>query len=155
MPDFSSSDRHSEAEILTPKIQDKLSVWEGVQDLEARRLAQLESLAKLMDAQFNIPFLPIPIGLDTLIGLIPGIGDTISLVISSSIVLGAKNLGVSSRDMGRMGFNIFIDWLIGLVPIIGDLFDIGWRGNLRNVKILREMMEKKWADEREQILIDL
>ncbi len=155
MPDFSSSDRQSEAEILTPKIQDKLSVWEEEQDLEAHRLTQLEGLAKLMDAQFNIPFLPIPIGLDTLIGLIPGIGDTISLVISSGIVLGAKKLGVGSRDLGRMGFNIFIDWLIGLVPIIGDLFDVGWRGNIRNVKILREVMEKKWADEREQILIDL
>jgi len=70
MPDFSSSDRQSEAEILTPKIQDKLSVWEDERDLEAHRLAQLEGLAKLMDAQFNIPFLPIPIGLDTLIGLI-------------------------------------------------------------------------------------
>ena len=152
MSDINYSNQQSEVEILTPKAQDNLAIWSEQQALEARRLEQLEGLAKLMDAQFNIPFSPIPIGLDSIVGLIPGIGDTISLAVSGSIVLGAKKLGVGSRHLGRMGFNIFIDWLIGLVPIIGDLFDVGWRGNIRNVKILREALEARWQVERDDIV---
>lgn len=132
-------------EIITPAAYERLKIRLNKQEAEAIQLARLEALARLMDAQFNIPFLPIPIGLDTLIGLIPGIGDTISLGVSSYIILAASRLGVPKRHLIRMGGNMLIDWVIGLVPIIGDIFDIGWRGNLRNVKIAREEIEKRWS----------
>jgi hypothetical protein len=105
-----------------------------------------------MDAQFAVPFTPIRLGLDTLIGLIPGIGDTISFGVSAYIILQAGRLGANSAQLLRMVFNSFIDWLIGLVPVIGDLFDIGWRSNLRNTAFLREIMEDKWAKERADLL---
>ena len=139
-------------EILNRDAQERLSLWSEKRALELRQLERLEALAKLMDAQFNIPFLPVPIGLDTLIGLIPGIGDTVSLAVASGIVINAKKLGVGPRNLGRMGFNIFIDWLIGLVPVIGDIFDIGWKGNIRNVRILREALEAHWQVERDEIV---
>jgi len=142
----------SEFEIITPAAQVKLVELDERQAREAVQLARLESVANVMDAQFKLPVLGLPIGLDTIIGLIPGIGDTISLGVAASIVYSAKRLGLGSRHMGRMGFNIFVDWLIGLVPIIGDLFDIGWRGNIRNVTIAREVLEQKWADERDAII---
>lgn len=141
-------------DIISPAAQQRLLVLEERQVKELAQLENLESVARLMDAQFKIPGLPIPIGLDTIIGLIPGIGDTISLGVAASIVYGAKRLGVGSRHMGRMGYNIFVDWLIGLVPIVGDLFDIGWRGNIKNVTIAREVMEEKWAREREAALYE-
>ena len=144
----------SEPEIITPDAQLRLVELNAKHEVEAAQLAQLESIAKLMDTQFNVPLLPIPIGLDFLIGLIPGIGDTISLGVAGSIVYGSKRMGVGKRHMGRMTFNIFIDWLIGLVPVIGDLFDIGWRGNIRNVRIAREALERRWAQEREAAMRD-
>jgi len=140
-------------EIITPAAQNRLDDLEARHEQEATQLAQLESLAKLMDAQFNIPLLPIPIGLDTIIGLIPGVGDTISLGVAGYIVLGAHRMDMPKGQLAQMGGNILIDWIIGLVPIIGDLFDVGWRGNMRNVKIARAHLEARWATERENALI--
>jgi len=143
---------HSTAEIITPSAQLRLEELDAQQISEAVQLERLEALAKLMDARFHLPILPVPIGLDTIIGLIPGIGDTISLGVSGVIVAGAKKLGIPNRHLIQMGANIFVDWLIGLVPVIGDLFDIGWQGNLRNVKIARAHLEARWAQDKADAL---
>lgn len=115
---------------------------------ERSRLNHIENLAQTMDAAFTIPGTSIPLGVDTIVGLIPGIGDTLSLGIAGYIVQQASTLGAKKRHVGRMLVNIFIDWLIGLIPLIGDIFDIGWRGNLRNARIIRGVCEKRWAKER-------
>ncbi|MEP3889927.1 MAG: DUF4112 domain-containing protein [Hellea sp.] len=107
-----------------------------------KRVVHIESLAKMMDSQFAIPGTQLHLGIDTLIGLIPGIGDTISLGIAGYIVFHAKRLGARKRTLSRMVYNIFIDWLIGLVPIIGDFFDMGWKGNNKNAALLRSAMER-------------
>ncbi len=106
-------------------------------DIETKVRA-VESLARLMDSQFPLPGTKLNIGLDAIIGLIPGIGDTISLSIAGYIIMQSARLGVGSRIIIQMIINIFIDWLIGLIPIIGDFFDIGWKGNLKNAALLRE-----------------
>lgn len=139
-------------EIITPAAQLRLQALDETQALEAAHLERLEALAKLMDTRFNLPFLPMPIGLDAIIGLIPGIGDTISLGISGVIVAGSYKLNLPKRHIAKMGGNIFVDWIIGLVPIIGDLFDVGWQGNLRNVRIARAHLEARWAEERADAL---
>lgn len=140
------------SEILTPAAQLRLQELELRHGSELVQLERLEAVAKLMDARFTLPILPIPIGLDTIVGLIPGIGDTISLGISATIVAGAKKLDMPQQHIYQMGANIFVDWLIGLVPVIGDLFDIGWQGNMRNVRIARAHLESRWAEEREAVL---
>ncbi len=139
----------SEAEILLPAAQIRLSELEDRHENEAAQLERLEAIANLMDARFKLPILPVPIGLDTIIGLVPGIGDTISLGVSGVIVAGARRLDIPTRHLSVMGGNILIDWAIGLVPIVGDLFDVGWQGNVRNVKIARAHLEDRWARERE------
>jgi hypothetical protein len=144
----------SDPQIITPAAQIRLDDLVIKHEQEAAQLAQLEALAKLMDAQFNIPLLPIPIGLDTIIGLIPGVGDTISLGVAGYIVFGARRIKMPVGHLTRMGGNIFIDWAIGLIPIVGDLFDVGWRGNIRNVKIAREHLEDRWTNERAAALRD-
>ncbi len=140
------------AEIVPPHLNQVLDALEARQAQQWAQLNHLEGIARLMDAQFAVPFTPIRLGLDTLIGLIPGIGDTISFGVSAYIILQAGRLGANSAQLLRMVFNSFIDWLIGLVPVIGDLFDIGWRSNLRNTAFLREVMEDKWAKERADLL---
>lgn len=104
------------------------------------RISALEDIADLMDAKFTIPATSIGVGLDSIIGLIPGIGDTVSLGVSGWVVYQSYKLGVRKRTLTRMAFNIFVDWLIGLLPLIGDIFDIGWKANIRNVRLLRRSL---------------
>lgn len=106
-------------------------------DIESR-VQGIEQLAELMDSQFSLPGTKMRIGVDTLIGLIPGIGDTISLSIAGYIVCQSAQLGIGTQRIMQMIINIFVDWLIGLIPIIGDFFDIGWKGNLKNAALLRD-----------------
>jgi len=131
-----------------PNIQDALLVRHAA---ERAQLERVESLAKTMDAAFMIPGTRIPLGLDTIVGLVPGIGDTVSLGVAAYIASHGIGLKAKRRHMMRMGGNIFLDWLIGLVPLVGDIFDIGWRGNLRNAALLRQITEDRWADERAKV----
>jgi len=118
---------------------------------ERAQLERAESLAKMMDAAFTIPGTQIPLGVDTIVGLIPAVGDTVSLGFAGYIASHGIGLKAKKRHMVRMGSNIFIDWLIGLVPLIGDIFDIGWRGNLRNAALMRKITEDRWAKERAEV----
>ena len=108
-------------------------------DVELQRLA---ALADLMDARFQIPGIPIRFGLDGLIGLIPGIGDTINLSIAGYIVFQGYRLGARRRDLILMLANIIFDWFMGLIPLIGDIFDVTWKGNLRNIRILENALRR-------------
>lgn len=138
---------HAEPEIIPPAAALRLEALQEQHEAEEKQLARLEALADLMDTRFNIPVLPMPIGLDTIVGLIPVFGDTISFGVSGVIVGGAHRLKIPKRHLAQMGGNLLIDWIIGLVPIIGDIFDIGWQGNVRNVKIARSVLEARWESE--------
>lgn len=108
----------------------------------AAELAAITRLATLMDSQFKIPGTDIRLGIDTIIGFVPGLGDSLGLLVSVYIIYRARRLGAKNRDMLRMAANIGLDWLVGLVPLIGDLFDLGWKANLRNVAILEQRLAK-------------
>jgi len=144
----------STPEIIPPHKTDALDALEAQQAQEWAHCERLKKLAVTMDAKFKIPGVPLPIGLDSIVGLIPGIGDTISLAVAGYIVVGAARLGADSAVLFRMVLNIFIDWLIGLIPIIGDLFDIGWQGNMRNMRLLETKLEARWEAERTALLRD-
>ena len=101
-------------------------------------LLKLDQLADLMDNKLVIPGTGIRVGLDSIIGLVPGIGDTASLAISAYIVHKAHKAGVHPVKLGRMISNIMVDWAIGIVPFIGDIFDIGFKANRRNVDLLKD-----------------
>ena len=115
----------------------------------------VEKLARLMDSRFNIPGIPVKLGLDTIIGLIPGVGDTIGLGISGFIIAQAKRVGVSRTTLYKMIANVFIDWLIGIIPVLGDLFDWGWQANNRNARLLRRDFEKYINEGDESQMIDV
>jgi hypothetical protein len=108
------------------------------QQYKQRGLKQLGHLAKLMDAQFRIPGTDIRFGLDGIIGLIPGAGDLSTFAVSGYMVWVMANNGASGFVLAKMTFNILIDALIGSIPIIGDVFDIAFKANMRNMRLMQE-----------------
>jgi len=107
-----------------------------------RGLKQLDRLAKLMDAQFRIPGTDIRFGLDGIIGLIPGAGDLSTFAVSGYMLWIMANNGASGFVLARMTLNILIDALIGSIPILGDIFDIAFKANMRNMRLMQEHYEE-------------
>jgi hypothetical protein len=100
-------------------------------------LHRVARLAYWLDDRFRIPGTRRRIGVDGLLGLIPGIGDTAAALIASYIVLEAARLGVPKSMLARMLANVGIDYVIGLVPLVGDVADLAWKANRRNARMLR------------------
>lgn len=111
---------------------------------EDTRLAAVRALAKLMDTAITLPGTNVKVGLDSLIGLIPGVGDLIGSAIAGYIVLVASHMGVSRIVIARMMLNLGIDAVVGVVPVVGDLLDVAWKANVKNV----ELLERALADPR-------
>jgi hypothetical protein len=107
------------------------------------RIARLDKLATLLDIAFRIPFTKFRFGVDGLIGLAPGFGDIVTTGLSLWIVHEAYQLGVPRQLLLRMIGNVAIDGMVGAVPVAGDVFDVLWRANRRNVRILREHFERE------------
>lgn len=91
-----------------------------------------------MDSQFRIPGTTMRFGFDGIIGLVPGIGDLISLGISSYLMSSAVKNGASSYVVARMALNTGVDAIIGSIPILGDIFDVAFKANMRNVRLLQQ-----------------
>jgi hypothetical protein len=108
-------------------------------------LEQVNRLAWLLDNAIPIPVINYRIGLDALIGLIPGLGDTAGLLMSSFIVIQAVRLGAPGATLMRMVLNIAIEALIGLIPILGDVFDATFKANARNVRLLTLAVDPQQA----------
>lgn len=109
-------------------------------------LQRVARLAYWLDDRFRIPGTRRRIGVDGLLGLIPGIGDTATALIASYIVLEAARLGVPKNMLARMLANVGIDYVIGLVPLVGDLADLAWKANRRNARMLRDHLMERRGD---------
>ena len=107
---------------------------------------RLESIAALLDTAFLVPGTNIRFGLDGLIGLVPGIGDTLTTAMSCWLIYEAHQLGAPRQLITRMIGNVALDGFVGSVPLIGDAFDVMWRSNRRNMKLLREWLERNERD---------
>ena len=108
-----------------------------------QRLARLEALAKLLDVAFVLPGTNIRYGIDGLIGLIPVVGDIITTAISLWLVREARALGAPWHVTARMLANVAVDGVVGIVPLAGDAFDVMFRANVRNVRLLKRWMDKQ------------
>jgi len=98
----------------------------------------LERLSWLMDDLIRVPGLGWRFGLDAIVGLIPGFGDTATSLVSFYILVAAVRYRVPKVTLLRMGLNIGIDYLLGALPLAGDLFDAWWKSNQMNIDLLRE-----------------
>ena len=101
---------------------------------------RMEFVAQLLDSAFVLPGTNKRVGIDAIIGLVPGIGDVVTTVLSSYVIWEARNLGVSRLALGRMLANLAIHASVGSIPVIGDVFDAFFRVNQRNMRIVRAQL---------------
>jgi hypothetical protein len=117
-----------------PLFGDKLQKPWSPQD--EVRLKRIRLLSRLLDEQFRIPGTTYRVGLDGLLGLIPGIGDAAGALLSTYILYEAIRLGVPRTVLLRMIANIGIDTVGGAIPVVGDIFDMAWKTNKKNAALL-------------------
>ena len=105
-------------------------------------LRRIEIVEHLLERSFTIPGINQPVGLDAIAGLVPVVGDLVSGALGAYIVWEANNLGMPKWKLWRMAGNIAFDTAIGAIPVAGDLFDVMFRSNSRNLRIVRRHLEK-------------
>jgi hypothetical protein len=91
-----------------------------------------------MDTVFEVPGLGVRFGLDSILGLVPGLGDTATSLISFYILTAAVRRQVPKITVMRMALNVGIDYIFGSVPVLGDLFDVWWKSNTRNLELIQK-----------------
>jgi hypothetical protein len=113
----------------------------GLTRVSNAKMAQARALAKLLDRAVRIPGTNVRLGLDALLGLIPGGGDLAGAIFSGYLILLGSRMGLPSHVMMRMIANVAIDTIVGTVPILGDLFDVAWKSNTRNLALLEQFAD--------------
>ena len=98
----------------------------------------LEQLSHWMDGLFRIPGTSWRFGLDALVGLIPGVGDTATTLVGFYVLAAGVRYRVPKVTLLRMGLNIAVDYVFGAIPFVGDLFDAAWKSNKKNIELLRQ-----------------
>ena len=109
--------------------------------LQSVKVRQLRKLSDLLDNAIRVPGTSYGVGIDPLLGLIPGGGDFLGGLISVYILFSAATMGLPKETLTRMASNIVFDSLAGIVPVFGDLFDVAWKANSKNMDILEGHLE--------------
>ena len=105
---------------------------------ESADLVRLRSIARILDNAVELPGTKFRVGLDALLGLIPGVGDVVGFLVGTYILTTAVRLGIPKAVIGQMLLNIGTDAALGSVPLAGDVFDAAWRANSKNVALLEK-----------------
>jgi Domain of unknown function (DUF4112) len=103
---------------------------------------RVEALEQLLERSFHIPGTKVPVGLDSIIGLVPVVGDLVTAAMGAYMVWEARNLGMSKFHLMRMAANVGIDTALGAIPLAGDAFDFLWRSNSKNLRIIKKHLDK-------------
>lgn len=103
---------------------------------------RIEMLEQVLEGLVSIPGTKQRIGLDAILGFVPVVGDLVTAAMSSYLVWEARNLGLPKLQLARMAANVGIDTAIGAVPVVGDLFDIAFRSNRKNLRIIRRHLDR-------------
>ncbi|MGA0531832.1 DUF4112 domain-containing protein [Hansschlegelia sp. KR7-227] len=104
---------------------------------QAASLEQLDRLADMLDTRWRIPGTGWRFGVDAVAGLVPGVGDVATGLISAYMVKRAYDLGAPKHILVRMVGNVALDTVVGSVPVLGSVFDFAFKANRRNMKLLR------------------
>ncbi len=103
---------------------------------------RVEALEVLLERSFHIPGTRIPVGLDSIVGLVPVLGDLVTAAMGAYMVWEARNLGMSKWHLMRMTANVGIDTALGAIPLVGDAFDFVWKSNSKNLRIIKKHLDK-------------
>ena len=103
---------------------------------------RIETMEALLEGLFVLPGTRFRVGLDSIVGLIPVIGDVATALMGSWIVWEARNLGMPKWQIARMAANVGVDTLIGMIPFAGDLFDLAFKWNTKNLRIIRKHLDR-------------
>ncbi|MEC4983675.1 MAG: DUF4112 domain-containing protein [Oscillatoria sp. PMC 1068.18] len=107
-------------------------------DERLKTLKRIRKLSRLMDTAIGIPGTKFRIGIDPIIGLVPGAGDLVSTAFSAYIIYLATRFRLPGEDLRKMIFNVGLEFVIGTVPLFGDIFDAFYKSNIRNLEILEK-----------------
>lgn len=118
----------------------------NTQDGERARLEELERLAYLLDSRWRIPGTSWRFGLDGVASVVPGIGDGAAGLVSAYILWKAAKLGAAPHVLVRMAGNVALDTLVGSVPVLGTVFDVAFKANNRNIRLLRRHLERRLGE---------
>jgi Domain of unknown function (DUF4112) len=118
----------------------RMSLPTGSDPADVRR--RIEAMERLLERTFTIPGVNMPVGLDAIVGLVPVAGDLISAGLGAYIVWEASNLGLPRWKLWRMAGNVLFDSAVGAIPVAGDVFDLLFRSNTRNLRIVKRHLDK-------------
>lgn len=110
-------------------------------------LQRLDRFSRFTDSSIGLPFTRFKIGVEAIVGLIPGIGDAVGLAMAGYVLMEAQRAGASSDVKRRMLRNIGVDFVVGLIPVVGDAFDAVYKANTRNTRLLRDYLNAQLAVE--------
>ena len=128
---------------VSPDQIDALFAGLGIDTRDPQKIRQrVETLELLLERSLVIPGINRAVGLDSILGLVPVIGDVITAAMGAYIVWEARNLGMSKWQLTRMAGNVAFDAVIGAVPVAGDAFDFLFRSNSRNLRIIKRHLDK-------------
>lgn len=125
--------RYEDPEIIEPSRR-----WRDHTDT-----SDIERLADLLDTKWVLPGTNWRFGLDSIIGLVPGIGDTVTTLMGAYIIVRARELGAPGHLQAAMVGNLLVDTVVGAVPLVGDVFDFAFRSNAKNVRLLKRHLDTR------------
>jgi hypothetical protein len=128
--------------------QSSKSPQASLTSLQQARLSRIRWLSYLLDEQFGIPGTRYRIGLDGLLGLLPGVGDIIGTLLSVYVLFEAILIGVPKVTLLRMVANIALDTVVGAIPVLGDVFDVAWKANKKNAALLSAYLTSQGEEKR-------
>ena len=103
---------------------------------------RVEAMERVLERSFTIPGINRQVGLDAVVGLVPVVGDLVAAAMGAYLIWEAKNLGLPKWKLYRMAGNVAFDTAIGAVPVVGDAFDLVFRSNTRNLRMIRRHLDK-------------
>jgi len=120
-------------------------------EARAKRIARV---ANAFDSKFELPVVGLKLGYDSILGLIPGVGDAVTGVAGGYLIYEAAQAGSRKRILARMALNTLLDSTVGAIPVVGDIFDMAFRSNTRNAKLALKEMNRLAEAEGRRVLID-
>ncbi|AUW60400.1 DUF4112 domain-containing protein [Sphingobium sp. SCG-1] len=103
---------------------------------------RIEAMEKMLEGMFVLPGTNRRVGLDSIVGFIPVVGDIATAAMGAWMVWEARNLGMSKWQLTRMAANVGFDTVLGAVPLVGDVFDFFYKSNTKNLKLIRRHLDK-------------